>query len=238
VTRARRLPYWAGPGAVILVALAGLATVVWFGPCTRLEDAVGKKRLRAPPCTVVEIKHVYVATLDTSLGRIRLVMQPRLAPKSVNNFVFLARAGFYDGTTFHRVDAAEGHALVQGGDPTGSGNGDAGYKYKELATPETRYVRGVVAMASSVRSPGLNGSQFFIVVKEYPELVGANGLPSETFFALVEPNGAESFATLDRMVEAQRSGTAPLKPIVLTRVTVEDVSVAPTPSPTGSPSPS
>ena len=106
-------------------------------------------------------KH-YTATIDTSLGTMKADLFASDAPITVNNFVFLARQGFYDGVTFHRVIP---NFMAQTGDPTGTGTGGPGYRFND--EPVTRkYVRGTLAMANA--GPNTNGSQFFIVHKDYP----------------------------------------------------------------------
>jgi cyclophilin family peptidyl-prolyl cis-trans isomerase len=104
----------------------------------------------------------YTATLDTSLGTMKAELYASDAPVTVNNFVFLARQGFYDGVTFHRVI---NNFMAQTGDPTGTGTGGPGYRFND--EPVTRkYDRGTLAMANA--GPNTNGSQFLIVHKDYP----------------------------------------------------------------------
>jgi peptidyl-prolyl cis-trans isomerase B (cyclophilin B) len=110
----------------------------------------------------------YTATLDTSRGRIVCELYAKDAPKTVNNFVFLAREGFYNGTVFHRVIA---DFMIQGGDPTGTGRGGPGYKFEdETKNNPNRHARGVLSMANA--GPNTNGSQFFITHVETPWLDG------------------------------------------------------------------
>src|SRR4051794_12590361 len=98
----------------------------------------------------------YSATITTSLGTMTADLFAKDAPVTVNNFVFLAGQGYYDGVTFHRVIP---NFMAQTGDPTGTGRGGPGYRFKD--EPVTRkYVRGTLAMANS--GPNTNGSQFFI----------------------------------------------------------------------------
>jgi peptidyl-prolyl cis-trans isomerase B (cyclophilin B) len=102
----------------------------------------------------------YTATFETSAGRIVCELYPKEAPITVNNFVFLARDGFYNGTTFHRVIA---DFMVQGGDPTGTGRGGPGYRFGDEVNPKTnphKHQRGTLSMANA--GPNTNGSQFFI----------------------------------------------------------------------------
>lgn len=118
-----------------------------------------KKTYDAPPPMTVKPGVVYTATLDTSCGTIVVRLDQRSAPATVNNFVFLAREGFYDGLTWHRVSRG---FVIQGGDPDGTGSGGPGYEFEdEPPTGANPYPPGAVAMANS--GPDTNGSQFFIV---------------------------------------------------------------------------
>jgi peptidyl-prolyl cis-trans isomerase B (cyclophilin B) len=105
---------------------------------------------------VVDPAKRYQATIETDKGTIEIALDPGRAPRSVNNFVFLAREGFYDGLTFHRV---VDDFVIQGGCPEGSGAGGPGYKFADEPV-QGEYVPGSVAMANS--GPDTNGSQFFI----------------------------------------------------------------------------
>ena len=109
-----------------------------------------------------------IITLETSFGNIKIEFFKDDAPKTVNNFLSLASKGFYDGIIFHRV--IDGF-MIQGGDPTGTGSGGPGYSFEDELNPETEsykrgYVKGTVAMANA--GPNTNGSQFFIMVADYP----------------------------------------------------------------------
>lgn len=121
----------------------------------------------APPLTIDTSKS-YTATIDTSRGAIVAELFAKDAPNTVNNFVFLAREGFYDGTVFHRVIA---DFMVQGGDPTGTGRGGPGYRFAdEVKDNPHKHARGVLSMANA--GPNTNGSQFFITHVETPWLNG------------------------------------------------------------------
>jgi peptidyl-prolyl cis-trans isomerase B (cyclophilin B) len=100
------------------------------------------------------------ATLFTNRGMIELELYPNDAPKTVDNFVRLARTGFYDGVTFHRVIP---DFMIQGGDPTGTGSGGPGYTFEDEIN-DHKVERGALAMANA--GPNTNGSQFFIVTTE------------------------------------------------------------------------
>ena len=116
----------------------------------------------------VETNRTYKAVIETGKGSIEIELFPEHAPKTVNNFVFLARDGFYDDVTFHRVIA---DFMIQGGDPTGSGRGGPGYRFEdEFADNPLRHERGVISMANA--GPGTNGSQFFITHGPQPHLDG------------------------------------------------------------------
>jgi len=141
------------------------------------------KTYDAPPPLTIDAEKTYTATLETSCGRIVIALDAAAAPKTVNNFVFLAREGFYDGTTFHRVVR---DFVVQGGDPTGSGSGDAGYEFED-ELPSDGYQIGSVAMANA--GANTNGSQFFIVT----------GLNGESL-----PNAYSRFGTVTEGQEAAK----------------------------------
>jgi peptidyl-prolyl cis-trans isomerase B (cyclophilin B) len=103
---------------------------------------------------------MYRATITTDRGAIVMDLDPRLAPRSVNNFVGLARQGFYDGLTFHRVVP---DFVIQGGCPEGSGRGGPGYKWEDEPV-KAEYTLGAVAMANA--GPNTNGSQFFVCIDD------------------------------------------------------------------------
>lgn len=112
------------------------------------------------PRMTINVAHHFTATLDTSDGVVVVKLLPQLAPRAVNNFVFLARHHFYDGVIFHRIIT---RFMVQTGDPTGTGFGNPGYTVKSDPMPKSiQYTPGTVAMANT-GAPNTNGSQFFIV---------------------------------------------------------------------------
>jgi cyclophilin family peptidyl-prolyl cis-trans isomerase len=119
-----------------------------------------------PPEFIINLKKKYSATLNTDKGDIVLELFADKTPVTVNNFVFLARAGFYDGTIFHRVIS---DFMAQAGDPTGTGRGGPGYRFADEFHPSLRHDKpGVLSMANS--GPGTNGSQFFITHVPTPHL--------------------------------------------------------------------
>jgi cyclophilin family peptidyl-prolyl cis-trans isomerase len=114
----------------------------------------------------INLKKKYSATLSTDKGDIVIDLFADQTPVTVNNFVFLAREGFYDGTIFHRVISG---FMVQGGDPTGTGRGGPGYRFADEFIPLLKHDKpGVLSMANA--GPGTNGSQFFITYVPTPHL--------------------------------------------------------------------
>jgi cyclophilin family peptidyl-prolyl cis-trans isomerase len=124
------------------------------------------KNYNAPPPMTIDPSHKYVATMKTDKGDVKIELFSKDAPETVNNFVFLAREGFYDGVTFHRVIPG---FMAQGGDPTGSGRGGPGYQFKDEFSAQTHQA-GSVSMANA--GPNTNGSQFFICYEPQPHLNG------------------------------------------------------------------
>lgn len=126
------------------------------------------KQWNTPPAMQIDPKKSYTVTMETIRGPIVLELYPQHAPKTVNNFVFLVKEGFYDGVVFHRVIA---DFVIQGGDPTGTGRGGPGYKFEdEVKNNPLKHETGVISMANA--GPNSNGSQFFITHSPQPHLDG------------------------------------------------------------------
>jgi cyclophilin family peptidyl-prolyl cis-trans isomerase len=158
--------------AGILLSLGvagGLMTsgaVAQSGPCwtTPPSMAQGFAQWTTPPNMVIDPAETYTATIETNRGTIVVQLLAGEAPITVNNFVCLSLAGYYDVTVFHRIIAG---FMIQGGDPTGTGSAGPGYQFAdELPTTQSPYTRGTMAMANA--GPGTNGSQFFIVHQDQP----------------------------------------------------------------------
>jgi cyclophilin family peptidyl-prolyl cis-trans isomerase len=140
----------------------------------------------SPPATEIDPSKSYEALFKTEIGDFRVRLFPEQAPVTVNNFVFLARQGYYDNTTFHRVLPG---FMAQGGDPTGTGGGGPGYTFEDEFDPELQFDRpGLLAMAN--RGPNTNGGQFFITYAPTPHLNGLHTI----FGEVVE--GAEVLSSL------------------------------------------
>ncbi len=129
---------------------------------------MSQKQWSNPPAMQIDLSKSYSATLETSKGTIVIKMSTECAPITVNNFVFLAKEGFYDGITFHRVIS---NFMVQCGDPTGTGRGGPGYRFEdEVKGNPLTHDTCVISMANA--GPGTNGSQFFITHSPQPHLNG------------------------------------------------------------------
>jgi len=149
----------------------------------------------------------YSATIETSAGTMTAELFASEAPATVNNFVFLARDGFYDGVIFHRVISG---FMIQGGDPTGTGRGGPGYRFND--EPVSReYTRGTLAMANA--GPNTNGSQFFVMHADY-------GLPPNyTIFGRLT-SGED---VVDAIATAPKGPQdRPLEPVSMTSVTIAE----------------
>jgi peptidyl-prolyl cis-trans isomerase B (cyclophilin B) len=116
--------------------------------------------MASPPPFEIDANATYEVTIATDRGNIVMELDPKLAPNTVNNFVALARRGYYDNVTFHRVVPG---FVIQGGDPEGSGRGGPGYQFADEPV-QGEYTLGAVAMANA--GPNTNGSQFFICIDD------------------------------------------------------------------------
>jgi len=137
---------------------------------TRTTMSSTKKTYTSPPPMIIDTSKQYTAVIEINKGKLVLELFAKDVPKTVNNFVFLARDGFYDGVTFHRVIP---DFMAQGGDPTGTGSGDPGYKFADEFTSH-KHVTGAVSMANA--GPNTNGSQFFITYAPQPHLDGKHSV--------------------------------------------------------------
>lgn len=157
--------------AAMVAALALLAGCASNTSSTRVEPEMPEQYDAPPPLTIDQTKS-YAATFKTEKGDIVIELFADKVPNTVNNFVFLARDGFYDNTTFHRVLA---DFMVQGGDPTGTGRGGPGYRFADEFHPELKHDGpGVLSMANA--GPNTNGSQFFITHVPTPHLDGRHAV--------------------------------------------------------------
>lgn len=169
---------------------------------------------KEPPAMQIDPARKYVATFETSQGKIVCDLFAKEAPKTVNNFVFLAKQGFYDGTEFHRVIP---DFMIQGGDRNGNpkGTGDAGYKFDDetdAATNPHKFQTGTLAMANS--GPNTNGSQFFITERATSHLQGKH-----TVFGQV----TEGQDIVKKIATVQRDRSdKPREPVTITKLTISE----------------
>ena len=161
------------------------------------------------PDLTIDLDGAYTATLHTTLGDISLEFLPAEAPLAVNNFLFLAGQGYYDEVIFHRVISG---FMMQCGDPTGTGSGGPGYSFRDELEGSGKYERGTLAMANA--GPNTNGSQFFIMHKDY-------GLPHNyTIFGKVTDglDVVDAIAALETDPGDRPTETPSIKSITLTGV--------------------
>jgi len=158
--------------------------------------------------------NMHLIKIETNVGEIQFQTYDADAPKTVENFISLANKGFYDGLIFHRVMK---NFVIQGGDPNGTGTGGPGYKFEDELDPNTEsykegYKKGVVAMANS--GPNTNGSQFFIMLQDYP-------LPhSYTIFGKVVV-GQDVVDYIGKL--ETDSDDKPLQTVIMRKVSVEEL---------------
>ena len=189
---------------------ASAATPVPY-PTDTPASAEPKQFAEAPAITIDSAIN-YVATISTNLGDMAIELFPATAPITVNNFVFLAREGFYDGVVFHRVIP---DFMIQGGDPTGTGGGGPGYRCEDEFDSPLEFDRpGILAMANA--GPNTNGSQFFITVVPTPHLNGAHTI----FGQVLEGQG---IADAISMVPADAGGR-PAEPVIINGVEITEKS--------------
>lgn len=160
------------------------------------------KQWKTPPAMQIDPQKSYTAHMETNKGLIVIQLYPQYAPVTVNNFVFLANEGYYDGVTFHRVIP---DFVIQGGDPTGTGRGGPGYRFGDEVDPKKnplKHEAGVLSMANA--GPGTNGSQFFITHSPQPHLNGKHTVFGKVTAGMDVVNAIEQgdFMTKVTIVEA------------------------------------
>jgi cyclophilin family peptidyl-prolyl cis-trans isomerase len=183
--------------AIIVVVIIGI--LVFTKPNTTTQSPIiqstptqsmNAKQYNNPPPLSIDPKKSYTAVIATDKGSMTVKLFPAETPNTVNNFVFLAREGFYTNTIFHRIIKG---FMIQGGDPQGTGMGGPGYKFADEKITRS-YTRGTIAMANS--GPDTNGSQFFIMHKDYQ-------LPKNyVIFGSIDPGDSASLTTLDAIAGA------------------------------------
>ncbi len=171
------------------------------------------KQYSSPFPTNIDLSKTYTATMDTSAGNITLELFASEAPLTVNNFVNLARDGFYEDGQFHRVIK---DFMIQGGCPLGTGTGGPGYRFQDEPVSR-KYVKGTLAMANA--GPNTNGSQFFIVHGEEAPLP-----PNYTIFGMLTDGGDVLNTLANSPVERSRGGepSQPTERLAINNITIEE----------------
>jgi len=181
------------------------------------QPAVQGKTWTSPPAMQIDPKKPYHAVIHTSLGDISIKLFPEDAPKTVNNFVFLASNHFYDEVKFHRVMKT---FMIQTGDPKGDGTGGPGYKFADELSSKHSYVSGVVAMANAGKNT--NGSQFFI--GSGPDVANLDQNPDYTIFGQVDGGMdiVEKIASVKVGPNASGEQSSPLEPVYMKAVEIQE----------------
>jgi peptidylprolyl isomerase len=180
-------------------------------PCPEVDGSSARRTsFDAEPPMCIDAARTYSAEMVTTLGAMTIHLDPVLAPKTVNNFVFLSRYHYYDGIIFHRIING---FMCQGGDPTGTGRGGPGYKFADELPKPGRYEIGSMAMANA--GPNTNGSQFFLV--SGPSGVGLP--PHYSLFGKIV-NGLDVLDSMQR-VQTDRSDR-PTTDVVIQSVTITE----------------
>ena len=173
-------------------------------------SAPKRQKFSSPPEMGIDPAKRYTATIDTSMGEMVVSLDPIKAPKTVNNFVFLALNHYYEGVIFHRI--IKGFVL-QGGDPEGSGRGGPGYRFEDELPKAGQYQIGSLAMANA--GPNTNGSQFFVIS-------GPDGVrlpPAYSLFGQV----VKGLDVVERMQQVPTgAGDRPVEDVVIHSVTVTE----------------
>jgi peptidyl-prolyl cis-trans isomerase B (cyclophilin B) len=182
------------------------------GGCEQVDAPEPKPEgTRSAPTETLDAGTTYSLVVDTNCGAFTIQLDQETAPNTTASLVALARDGFFDGTTFHRVVPG---FVIQGGDPTGTGAGGPGYSTVDAPPADTTYERGIVAMAKSAAEPaGTSGSQFFVVT--------GPGVALPPDYAVVGEvvEGMETVALIDALGVGDGP---PSQPVVMSKVTVEE----------------
>jgi cyclophilin family peptidyl-prolyl cis-trans isomerase len=192
---------------------SGCWTAEQRGLAIDLEGGKNVSQWTQAPDMAIDTTKTYVATVNSDKGSFEITFFADEAPKTVNNFVCLAKAGFYDSTTFHRVVAG---FVIQGGDPEGTGRGGPGYRFEDEPVKRD-YSRGMVAMANA--GPNTNGSQFFVCLQDVQ-------LPKNyTIFGEVTKgmDVVDAIASVPTQVSpGSREQSSPIEPVTVDTVTISE----------------
>ena len=198
--------------AVIAATITPTEAIPTEPPSTPTKEVRTIKQYSSAPPMEIDVSKSYSATFDTTEGEVEFELFADDAPNTVNNFVFLAKDGFYEGVIFHRVISG---FMVQSGDPTGTGAGGPGYSFSD-ETVTRDYLRGTLAMANA--GPNTNGSQFFIMHQD-------NALPKNyTIFGIVRTgiDVVDALAGIDVGVSPNGEMSKPVSPPIINSITITE----------------
>jgi cyclophilin family peptidyl-prolyl cis-trans isomerase len=175
------------------------------------------KQWSQPPAMQIDTAKKYTAAVETSSGSFTIELFASESPKTVNNFVFLSREGFYNGIIFHRIIK---DFMVQTGDPLGTGMGGPGYKFNDELPVKHKYDPGIVAMANA--GANTNGSQFFICTG--PTAANLNQAPNYTQFGrvIVGMDIVMKIASVETVLGSDRAMSKPVNPPVIKSITITE----------------
>ena len=181
--------------------------------CTEVADPPkGKSGRQKKPSGTLDASKKWSLVVQTNCGAFTIALDPKIAPNTAASMVALAKSGFYDGTTFHRVVP---DFVIQGGDPSGTGEGGPGYKTVDKPPADASYTRGVVAMAKTgSEAPGTAGSQFFVVTGK------DTGLQPDYAVVGRVTQGLDVVERIGKLGEAATQ--QPTQPVVMTHVSVKE----------------
>jgi peptidyl-prolyl cis-trans isomerase B (cyclophilin B) len=182
------------------------------GGCPQASAPKARTESRKPPGKPLDASKTWTATVETSCGSFTISLDVKGSPNTTASFVSLARSGFYDDTTFHRIVPG---FVIQGGDPTASGAGGPGYSVVDRPPAGTTYLLGAVAMAKTgAEPPGTAGSQFFVVT-------GANaGLTPDYALLGKVVHGMAVVATIGKLGDPSDPNGTPTQTVVIHRITI------------------
>lgn len=176
------------------------------------------KQWSQAPAMTIDTNKTYQADVTTSKGSFTIDLFAKEAPKTVNNFVFLSKEGFYNNVTFHRIIKT---FMIQTGDPEGTGRGGPGYKFADELKTTHKYEPGTVAMANS--GANTNGSQFFICSGD--DCANLNRKPDYTIFGKVTPEGMATIAKIAETPVEMGGESTPSKPkekVTINAITIKE----------------
>jgi peptidyl-prolyl cis-trans isomerase B (cyclophilin B) len=184
------------------------------GGCKQVPQPAGKgEGDLKKPTQKLDAKKTYDLVFDTNCGKFTVQLDQKLAPNTTASLVYLAKQKFFDGLTFHRIVPG---FVIQGGDPTGEGNGGPGYSTVDKPPKDAQYTKGVMAMAKTdTEPPGTSGSQFYVVTADDA------GLPPDYAIVGKVVDGQDTVDKIGALGSNTQEGT-PTQPVVMSTVTVQE----------------